>query len=1102
MGEEGDGDSKPRRQRLLSRFTRSRNEQDEQAKDVVDFLRPSTDKAAALPRINVAVAQRFPTAQRLPIHDASQANQADRNVPRKRRRREGLKVHFVDTPPEIIGEGGDEAQYPTIEYGPHRAGLSRHSHEQHDWYPTDYRAQHQGDAKFGADRYEDNVGPQQSTIAYPVSERTSNGQWTTKRIHEDAGVVPLSVYDQSRRSGTSPVIATDRRRAMRVNEGMALRRGSAFMDDLDEDDETNDNDIPNDDHDPPPHFPPHDKTTFPGYQVPSFSQHQLDARFPQAMRPRTTSQHSQEANAPKQLAATVPERKQQWPTSGSTTSQPPPQQAKYPGQAQYRAYKPSALETPAHNEPRKSLSPARHTGDSVAGASMDNKRQQSRPSSVSSNGSNSKPADITSAKGQPGGGELALTDFATRVAHMKGVFALTAERERPAESCTAYAWLRTACWWYLEGKIELEQALRRRARSSEPPRELLLQGHVDLAKAWWILTNLTAQRQQDRSLQNEYGALLDQLQTLCLSIGRSRIMPPPASLIQGQDTRIWLDYPHPDTVVQAVLGDLQAHLSPTQALPLGDTSSIFCYNRFRVHVTVGQNSTSQSAFFPCLLSVVRDTQTFQNSIIVASQNELVDLVVGASDGGVDWRAVEWDIKGNVLFFRADANNIVAIYLQEHDFRLLRSMIDYTRKAVDMLRPENGENPTFRSQILSVLYQDSAKSRIFPKDRVKDCQVCVFEKDGPGETTRRLAIVTSPSTKILSCVNHQLPNNQPQPYETFVRQDGSAIPALQLSLHDDSRTANIQLEFGAMSSMHDFCAAISGCRPSSQGGALTRLRLTAFVMETLATQASTVRSQPDPLKLLDWMDVTVLAESISERSASGQPVAGCIRLALEYAGGFMLAALNETAQRIPFHLPFDKSQSIELLCGPQAEVSAAFDQRLIHPGMREAISVLFQDLRGQSTIRTVQLNNQHDLHIFQASVLGCDVIYDGTPSSFIVARRKMGVPIKYPASDCRLQILQDRASGACRLTAFMSDFELAEAMCTEITPEDTYEQLKSNDKGKKWGIKMSDVQFNLPSKLDDDDEQGKVRRRFTSLAESNDTNERGDIIVGFEEEAGE
>ena len=48
--------------------------------------------------------------------------------------------------------------------------------------------------------------------------------------------------------------------------------------------------------------------------------------------------------------------------------------------------------------------------------------------------------------------ESAFDDFAGRVAHMKGVFRLTAEKEQPSDSCTPLMWLRAAFWWYLRGK--------------------------------------------------------------------------------------------------------------------------------------------------------------------------------------------------------------------------------------------------------------------------------------------------------------------------------------------------------------------------------------------------------------------------------------------------------------------------------------------------------------------------------------------------------------------------------------------------------------------------------------------------------------------------
>ena len=82
--------------------------------DVADFLKPSTDRAAAnRPRLDVSIAQRWPEPSEVRQAGALPPDQSQNvNAWRKRRRREGLTVGFVKTVPEIIGHGGDETEDP------------------------------------------------------------------------------------------------------------------------------------------------------------------------------------------------------------------------------------------------------------------------------------------------------------------------------------------------------------------------------------------------------------------------------------------------------------------------------------------------------------------------------------------------------------------------------------------------------------------------------------------------------------------------------------------------------------------------------------------------------------------------------------------------------------------------------------------------------------------------------------------------------------------------------------------------------------------------------------------------------------------------------
>lgn len=96
--------------------------------DLSDFLKPSTDRAqqhkdaaaaaflasAARPRIDVARAQRWPGAQDILHSAAAGPRSPGPGGLRTGTRKKGLTVTFVRSVPEVIGQGGDECEDPSL----------------------------------------------------------------------------------------------------------------------------------------------------------------------------------------------------------------------------------------------------------------------------------------------------------------------------------------------------------------------------------------------------------------------------------------------------------------------------------------------------------------------------------------------------------------------------------------------------------------------------------------------------------------------------------------------------------------------------------------------------------------------------------------------------------------------------------------------------------------------------------------------------------------------------------------------------------------------------------------------------------------------------
>ena len=92
------------------------------------FASPRSPKKIPIPKIDISNAQRWPHAQpvgtneqdftaflRPEYHGRSQSVSSFSNKSKKKGRARGLSVSFIDAPPVIIGEGGDDAPTPPVE---------------------------------------------------------------------------------------------------------------------------------------------------------------------------------------------------------------------------------------------------------------------------------------------------------------------------------------------------------------------------------------------------------------------------------------------------------------------------------------------------------------------------------------------------------------------------------------------------------------------------------------------------------------------------------------------------------------------------------------------------------------------------------------------------------------------------------------------------------------------------------------------------------------------------------------------------------------------------------------------------------------------------
>lgn len=738
--------------------------------------------------------------------------------------------------------------------------------------------------------------------------------------------------------------------------------------------------------------------------------------------------------------------------------------------------------------------------------------------------------------------DTAFEDFASRVAHMKGVFRLTAEKEEPAERCTPSMWLRTAYWWYLRGKLGLETLLRQRAKSRETDhRELLTQPHVDLAKSSWILSdpleNIQQSMQQGVQQSNIIAILLrdvrilkDSLKSLSHSMLKANIMPPPQSLIQGQDTQIWLEYPQftPDLVV--VLGGAGGQQNETSrmpaasdVLPLGDTEDQHCYSRFLVNVFMNtEDASTDRVSVACTLTVLRGKREYQSTIVIASQSELVNLKVAPRQSNPDalnWQDVSWKASSLSITINLPRGIHANIRLFEQDFKALWNLVEYSRRVDHSLRPEEDEVFVHEMPLMEVQYADSSNPNAFPQDKVKHCRMLVWERlerfQNMGAMRKRhrgfhVLVVTDPTHKTLSYFSHRICANGPLFFEFITDAAAHGTTAMVIKLREESRQCRMLLVFPDAESRQALYNKLNGIDVRSDETIVGKMSLTGLSVEALDENANAALSGKGEFSYLQWQRLGVTNDFI-ENANSRLPntvESESLRIIARHGHGCITDRLNLDKGELLLRFPCTNSPTVQMLRQPQVDMTMSIDARNAPPKASDSVADVFKVVQNHHTIRTLTFATPNDLHAFETAITGLTVLYDGLASTLGISRRMMVVPIyhKWTASNVRIQILANAQSTVFQLIAFMEDFAHADALCFQIKSTDVFETIKGDAKGKKWTVKMVDAKFSLPPAAlgkegDERPAEERAKRRFVNLEGLDYAQEHDDITVGFESQDG-
>ncbi|KAF2822594.1 hypothetical protein CC86DRAFT_80506 [Ophiobolus disseminans] len=754
-------------------------------------------------------------------------------------------------------------------------------------------------------------------------------------------------------------------------------------------------------------------------------------------------------------------------------------------------------------------------------------------------------------------GDAAYKEFAERVTHMRGIFQLTAQLGGQLNDRTSTQWLRVATWYFLKGRAAMENAIRSRPRSAEAQPERLTQGHVDLAKVLWILTEILpnhpgvqqyggqtldaqldlARQAGDRTSAEAFeiqSAILHYMKLLVGSMKKHQSMPPTQALIQGQDQSIWAEYPifAPDaaSVLQAGIprsgaggnGPTHPVVGLSQLIPLADTKNDFCYFRMFVKASMSTDDPNTDRVqIPAVVSVLRPKDQYQVKLAICSQNELINIILGpGGDGGPTWDDVDWKKPSSLIHIHLRHGFTLTLELSEADWRSLFSIVDHTNRVQSDLRERRDERFACKLQLREAGYKDPANPGAFPPERVVGCKLMVFERfdrssEGTGKRKLhrgyRMALATSQQNKQVSIINHELGTKQaPMNFEYVTEADN--VPALRLHFREETpdkkvRTCTVHLVFQESKDRNQLFGIFTSMNIAPGEMAFAQVPLKSYHIES-ADQAEGFSQQGSRvLDKLQWQEAKVVNQDPEAAGLESAPtvMSESLRIVCRHSAGVIADRMNLGPGELLVRLPIDGAAELTLLRNAQQDLAVAIDGSRTERDMPDALAELLRTLSTASTLRKLTFNSFKDMHDFQYAVTGFDVKFDGIASSFSISRRRMVVPIykQWTANIIRIQIVQQ--DNIIQLLAFFEEFSHADAMNFKLSTMDTFEK---SDKGGKFGLKLVDAKFALP--VEERRGEGKmqkeegrltgwagIKRKFVCLDEIEYPGEHDDILIQFD-----
>ena len=598
-------------------------------------------------------------------------------------------------------------------------------------------------------------------------------------------------------------------------------------------------------------------------------------------------------------------------------------------------------------------------------------------------------------------------------------------------------------------------------------------------------------------------AVISNMRALTMSMKRNNRLPPQPFEIQGLDSQVLVRTPAlSPTAAALTMNPGLEPISKTSFFPLliGDTPLHFSLGRmFSKMSLLSRHSIKAEAQMPCLISIVQNREDGDFGALVATQDGQVNLSIRSDKSrrsDLTWRLIHWNNATHTMGLPLSHELDLALELSEKDYKMLWDMCDHNQKVQQDFAAQADESLVFECGLhhFERLEMPNEPGG-FPQGSIKDCRLRLFSKNilsstGKGQRILhggfRLVVLTGPSVKSPRVLRSDLSGEKLILFGPWRREDGPCLTVRMPGF------PTLLLAFHKQEELNAFRLLASGDAIAKEDHASPPLPLRGFNVAIHSVEEDPSGHGARSVAELRWRQLQIVEK---RRLNLNQPADSSdgLRMLVDCDYGSFIDRLNFNTGELKICLGVEDYNEVRLLRPAQPDITWSLEDRL-HREVIQSLNRKLQGMARSSSIRTYNFCSLKDVHTFQAAVTGFSVRFDGHANSFSISRRRMVVPLqkKWAATSARLQILQQDTQ-VIQLAAFFKDFHHGTCMNFVLKGTDIFE---TSNKSGSFFLRVADAKFALPKGPEDPDKD------FLCLDVPEYPSEHDDITIEFDNEEGQ